>query len=524
MIEENKEEKKKHGLVKRIFKRIGLSLLTLLLILALIYHAPWKIITLLAIILAVCTVLPKPARKWFWLSVGAVVLILIIWIFLPENNEGWQPYKYNFNKELKELVTKYSIQPEENAATIYNQLMERYDANDYYIFDLVDSDTDTWDKIFRNPWRSEDYPEIADRLKHIQGAIETLIEISGIKQCAFPISDPLNSESQSNRNSAVRRWARLLVIAINNDIAEGRIDKAIQKFATILQMARHQYQQPVTMDVLVGIGIESLAIQQFNRYVVESEALDKYLNIIENALPDSKNDWNSIFAKTIEYDKLCAKIELAHYYEVNAKGKTRLSRDPLAQLRTNLSEFLKNTEIDNDQTKAALEYIAYPSYLQKKLIKAETILRWFTMPSDREKAAEILEMCFERYYAMAQPDFDWTKQPQKIESLFTRRNFCLLRLNYKHFAKLIADMSEEGFYSTHALYLRNLTLIRGSRLLIAIKQYKIEHGSWPPNLDAIKSAAPAEAFIDPVTGNQLEYENHGERFSLYGETANIWPK
>jgi len=45
-----------------------------------------------------------------------------------------------------------------------------------------------------------------------------------------------------------------------------------------------------------------------------------------------------------------------------------------------------------------------------------------------------------------------------------------------------------------------------------------------PNLNAIKSAAPAEAFIDPVTSNPLQYENHGERFSLYGETANIWPK
>jgi len=240
---EQKREKKTCGIVRRIIKWLGLGLLTLLIILALIFQAPWKIITLLAIILAACTVLPKPARKWFWLSAGAVVLILIIWIFLPENNEGWQPYQYNFDEELKKLQTQYSIPPEENAATIYNHLMERYDANDYYIFDLVDSDSDTFDKIFRNPWRSEDYPEIADSLKHIQGAIETLIKISEIKQCVFPIIDPV-SQIESGRNSAFRHWARLLVIAINNDIAEGRIDKAIQKFAAILQMARHQYQQP----------------------------------------------------------------------------------------------------------------------------------------------------------------------------------------------------------------------------------------------------------------------------------------
>jgi hypothetical protein len=35
---------------------------------------------------------------------------------------------------------------------------------------------------------------------------------------------------------------------------------------------------------------------------------------------------------------------------------------------------------------------------------------------------------------------------------------------------------------------------------------------------------PAEALVDPVTGKQLNYENHGKRFSLYGEMVNIWPK
>ncbi len=518
---EKKEENKKQGLVKRIFKWIGLSILVLLILLALVVEAPKKLVILLLIILAAFTTLPKPARKWFWLGVGVVVLALIIWIFLPEDNEGWQPYQFNFDKELQKLQTKYSIPPEENAAIFYSQLMEKYDANDYYIFDIVDFDSDTFDKIFRNPWLSKDYPEIADRLKHIQRAIETLIEISEIKQCVFPISDPY---PHSDRNSAVRRWARLMVIAINNDIAEGRIDEASKKIVTNLQIAKHQYQQPTSIDVLTGIAVESLALQHLNRIIVESEAVDKHLNILEKALPDIKNDWNSIFTKIIEYDKLCLKTELSKYYEVNTKGRTRLSRDPLAELRLNFSEYLQDTEIDNDNTKATLEYIAYPSYLRKKRIKAETILRWFTMPSDPEKAAEILEKCFERYYAMAQPDFDWTQQPQKIVSLFTMRNFYLLRFNYKHFAQLIADMSEEGFYSKHDLYLRTLTLCRGSRLLIAIKQYHNENSTWPPNLDAIKSAAPAEAFIDPVTGNQLEYENHGERFSLYGETANIWPK
>jgi hypothetical protein len=65
---------------------------------------------------------------------------------------------------------------------------------------------------------------------------------------------------------------------------------------------------------------------------------------------------------------------------------------------------------------------------------------------------------------------------------------------------------------------------RGSRLLLAIKQYYNQHDTWPPDLDSIKTTAPAEAFLDPVTGKPLQYENHGEHFSLYGKLINIWPQ
>ena len=104
MIEE-KAKKKKPGIYKRILKWIGLVLLVLLLIAALIFQAPWKVIALLVIVLAACTILPKPARKWFWLSIAAIVVVLIIWVFLPEDNEGWRPY--TFDEELAALEAKH---------------------------------------------------------------------------------------------------------------------------------------------------------------------------------------------------------------------------------------------------------------------------------------------------------------------------------------------------------------------------------------------------------------------------------
>jgi hypothetical protein len=117
---------------------------------------------------------------------------------------------------------------------------------------------------------------------------------------------------------------------------------------------------------------------------------------------------------------------------------------------------------------------------------------------------------------MAEPGFDWDKEPVEFRPRW--------KVNYLSGVKLIANLPEQAYYRVHEIYLRNLELRRGSRLLTAIKQYNIEHGSWPRSLDEIKPEAPAEAFIDPVSGNEFDYENHGERFSLYGETINIWPK
>jgi len=169
---ENKQQpgKKKTGFIWRIFKWIGLCLLVLLLIAALIFQAPWKVITLLTIVLAACTVLPKPFRKWFWLSACAVVIALIVWVFLPEDNEGSRPY--TFDKELAALEAKHAIPDEENAAAIYSQLFEIYDRktmNPEFLSRKHDKLT------LSEQWSSREYPQLAQWLKEHESTIKTLM-------------------------------------------------------------------------------------------------------------------------------------------------------------------------------------------------------------------------------------------------------------------------------------------------------------------------------------------------------------
>jgi hypothetical protein len=268
-------------------------------------------------------------------------------------------------------------------------------------------------------------------------------------------------------------------------MAEGRTDAAIEKYLSILKIAYHLYQQPTLSYYQMGV-LERLGLQQLNRYIIENKPTEIQLKLISDSIINLQNNWGSDLNNILDLEKLYAKNMLCGmYYEINPKGKTRFSRGSLA------------TTLGQNQNQA---------YTRRKFAKLGTILGWLYLPSSPEKIGKIVDAGFKRHYAMTRPDFDWNMQPEQQKPRF--------KLNYGNMVELMTSLTYPAYFQIHETYQKYLTLRRGSRLLIAIKQYHNEHGDWPPDLDAIKSAAPAEAFIDPVTDNQLEYKNQGKRPKL----------
>jgi len=395
------------------------------------------------------------------------------------------------------LEAKYVILDEENAAFAYDEIFETVEIDSNQPEFFIKSKPSSKDE----PWLSKDHPETAEWLKGQQKTIDTLIEISGMEKCKFPIPvGPASLAQYMKRLPKIRRSTFLLISAANNDMAEGRIDTGIEKYLCIIQMAKHLYQQPVMISFLVGFAIEHMALERLNRFVIEGQTSGKQLRLIANSIKGPKNNWGPDWQKILDFEKLYAKNTLCSMvYEADSEGKTRLSRRSFA------------STIGQSPQQLPTE-----TYSRRKCAKLGTILGWLYYPSSPGKIAEIVDASYEKYYAMSEPDFDWNKEPGEFQPR--------LKVNYRSMVDLLTGILGPAYYRVHEIYLRNLELRRGSRLLTAIKQYNIEHGSWPASLDAIKSRAPAEAFIDPVSGGQFEYENHGKCFSLYGETRNIWPK
>jgi len=491
---EEKKGKKKSGVFARILKWLGLGVLILLLIAGLFFQAPLKVNGLLLIFVVACTALPKKALKWFWLSVAAVVIALIIWVFLPDETQGWRPY--TFDEEQAALEAKYAVPDSENVAMIYNQLLEEYDSNSFY-FGLVESEVE---KIpMREPWSSTEHPQIAEWLQNHQGIIDTLMQAAKKEKCRFPIPPYFDS---SGRLSSMRRCAYLLITSANNDLGEGRINPALEKYFAVLQIGKHMYQQQTLIEMLVGVAIENLSLGQLNRLIVTEDLTEEHLWMVENALTKTGYDWNIKLPEVLEGEKLIAKNIWVICYEVNKDGRVRLTRNLMKAIAPQLPEDM--------QDKAMI------TYAKRKFTKAFMILLWFYMPSNPKEIGEVVDAAYEKYNEMSKPDYDWSKEPGKysIDELF------LFSLDWRRAIELSVPTFEEVFHKIHDGYLRMIAEKRGSLLIVALRLYKNETGRWPESLDEISDLVEVETLIDPINGDSFVYKLTPENFTLYSKGKN----
>ena len=501
----------------RLLRRIGwwiwVVLLTALLVLGFVFAAPWKVITLITIFLIAATILPRIYRKWFWGAVGLVVLAIIVWIFLPDDNKDWKPYQ--FDKELAQLQAKYAVPDSENAAIAYNKILadwKQKEANEPNL------SHDKFDFARHNLWLTKDQPEVAAYMKYYHNTIEKVLQATSIQKYSFPVATSYIDFSQTHRSSAMRRWSYLLIAAGNNNAADGNTNEAVEKYLAAIRLGQHEYQQPEYIDTLVGMACEALGFGGINNLVVWGDANEFYLDKLAEAVSAIKHDWNSDFQDLITLDKLKLKNEFSGFlYEVNSKGKIRLNGDQSAMMREQFKTQLDEGTIDDPEIKAGLQkVIISPGYWLKKLMKTHTILIWFYAPTTPEKLGEITDASFERYYAMTKPDFDWSKEPNivPIQSLFQ------LKFNFRQLIILLTKMNEQIYFSSHDLYLRNATQQRGTLLIIAIRRYKNANGHWPESLDEVKTLAPAEIFVDPMNNDSFVYKLTDDGFTLYGKGKN----
>ena len=313
-------------------------------------------------------------------------------------------------------------------------------------------------------------------------------------RCYFPIqTDTTGLMITTERLNPFKRWAQLLLRAGNNDIGHGRIDDALEKYLTVHKMSKHMYQQNFLIEQLVALSIEALSHSQMIRFAATGEANDEHLNLLEEALRNFEYDWPAVWPMVMDSEKMFLKSFLGHFYEINSKGQTRLNRKPLAVIRR------------------YNKYVSAPGYWQRKAAKSKAIFRWFVMPS-LQRTLKLTDESYERYYKMAEPDYDWEKSPEDYKFK--------IRFDFMALLKTMTSTMEGAFRKIHHLYLRTENQRNGAQIIIALRRYKNKNGRWPENLDQLSDSVPSELLIDPVNGDSFVYKFTLDNFTLYSKGEN----
>ncbi|MHC4568474.1 MAG: hypothetical protein ACYTE3_22265, partial [Planctomycetota bacterium] len=195
-----------------------------------------------------------------------------------------------------------AIPDSENAAILYDQLLE--DVNAASLYDQIESIYGDRIVLTRaeSPSKNENTDPVA-WIKECQWLIDRLLTISRFEKCRFPIDIEL-STIQLSRINRMLIWMSMLKHASDIDVAEGRINDAIEKWRCLIRIGGHLQQQPLTMEYHTGITLESVAIHETSAFIVEGKANEHCLHEISSFPLGIKDKWAAILGRMLPVKRL----------------------------------------------------------------------------------------------------------------------------------------------------------------------------------------------------------------------------
>lgn len=514
------------------FLRGGLSVLkwlfvaatAILLVTCLILRAPYKVNILLSILLITPTLIPKKIRKYIYITYCLIVIISVIWILLPENDEGWTPV--TCQAEIDAFIANHAIAEEQNAASIYNELYTKYDGDKYIPPDFSNFDEnslkdansvelvemlggktikgtfypDFWDEdlneiTLHTFWASEDHPDLAKWIDSKQDAVLRHLFIARQREaCNFPFE--ISDTSPANTiYAALKHWAMLLIRAGNNAVADGNFDEALEYYGTVYKMTGHLYQQPDTFYYLIGTAVESMANKRLRAIVLLENLPVDYIDKFAALLVSVEKDLSDVWPDLLQTQKLTSKnIQLA-FYETNSDGKVRFARGNSVLFENYLATFSG--------------YSKPQTYWQARGYKTGAFFAWFWMPSTPQKMSQIIEDSYSYYNHRTMEEW------MAIEEEFSFRS---ARLNYGGVIKMLQLIYDPSMRRICLYNLRNRSHRNSTYLVFALSRYKNTYGNWPKSLSELKVLP--ELLIDPVNNGSFVYKLTDDSFTLYSKGEN----
>jgi hypothetical protein len=227
-----------------------------------------------------------------------LIISLVIWRFF---------FYKSVQEQFAAIEASRTIPDSENAAIIYNQLIENYNVSD---LNPVFSAQDVHNITISRPWTSHEYPEVAKWLEDNNEILEKIIQASKYEKCIFPIaiSSPKDMDIISTRLYTFQHLSYWIFRSANNDFGEGRTDQALEKYICCILMGRHFRQQPIATIFLIGISMETNGLQKVRYLIMNEDITEEQTKTIETTLPETNFQFDEYWKNMLKVENLYSKI------------------------------------------------------------------------------------------------------------------------------------------------------------------------------------------------------------------------
>lgn len=423
-----------------------------------------------------------------WLSMGMPILlalaVAVAAIWPVDDGRQWKPYR--FDDEFAALEAERAIPDQENAAIRCAPLFARLDANDQP--DLFFRAGRVRDEFSKNPWNGAKYPQAAQWLDSCSWIVDELVQA----RAAGPFRWPLQADRYDDYTvpyEALRRSIKLLIASANRDLGEGRLHNAIAKYVYSIEIARDLRQQMQPIDILAGLALDKDALPMMCHVLVRHSLTDAEMAQITGCLPSTNDRWHQMCGQLFRLEKLQYMNFLARAYEKDEQGRVRFAR----RYRMGPSN-PRMAEEDRDLGRWLRVY--WP----------------MNMPLDPKHLHAMADDHFVQFSYLLEPD---GKPPREREQMVPWNDICKAFANFHRWITEIGLFGGIEYPRIRDLQKAQMTRRRGTWLVLGLRRYRDEHGSWPESLDRISEYAPAEAFLDPTGGAHFVYALEGDDFTLY---------
>jgi len=423
-----------------------------------------------------------------WLSGGMFVLpalaVALATIWPTEDDpERWRPYR--FDEEFAVLEAERTIPEQDNAAIQCQGLFALLDVDDHAGF-FFPAGRES-DVLYKDAWTRVEQPEASQWLDTYTWVVDELVRAAANGSFRWPLQRYAYDEF-TVPYKPLRRAFQLLILSANRDLGEGRFERAITRYFCTLEIAHDLRKQVQPLDFRISHGYETRVLRLIRRVLVQHALSNRNIALIAERLPKTDDDWPAEATALFRAEKLRYMNLLARLYEVNPEGEVRFS-----------------------------------SQLQMSPDGPPQDIRWcrpywpMNMPLDPKGLHDIAEDYFSSVRYLLEPD---RLPPNDHESTASWTDFCRTLSNFHRWFAEITIYRANEYIELRRFHASRLAERRGTWLVLALRRYRDEHGSWPSLLDEVSEHVAPEAFVDPTNGGSFVYAPIDDSCSLYSTGLN----